>query len=668
MRPYTIDIVQSRWLMGGVAALLLAFAPSRGALGAGRLNVLLVTVDTLRADRIGVYGYTRAHTPTLDGLARVGVRFADASAHAALTYPAHASILTGRYPGAFGLRLNGMHPLPGSATTIAERFAGAGYRTAAIVASAVLDQSYGLNQGFDLYDDELPTGEGASVALADVQRPADAVVDAALQWLGRADGGTQPWFLWVHLYDPHLPYAAPEKYRALAPGRPYDAEVAYADAAVGRLVGAIDRGSTAMVVTADHGESLGQHGEEDHGLFLYDATLKVPLIVVAPGLPPRVVHAQVRSVDVAPTLADLAGLAPMPDADGISTVALMRGTPPRDVPPSYGESWYPRLHFGWSELRSLRVGEWKYIAAPRPELYDLRVDPGETRNVVEEKSTVAARMAADVTRLAGTFSGSGTARPSAQPDAETVARLQALGYAGAFAPVTSTAGVEDPKAHIRQYTAYRRLFNQALTALDGGRPAAAVPLLKQIVKSNVRAFEAHLYLGNAYAALGRHEAALGEYDSSGQLNPDIAQPHFEAAKVLSMQRNARGAVARCLVGLAREPASYYGHYTLGVIHQKAGQYPEARAAFQHATALNGRDGRARAGLAAVLLRLGELDRAGQEFEAMIGLGYRVAPAQFNLGLIAARRGDTTEAARRYRAALAADAGFAPAREALDKLK
>ena len=213
-----------------------------------------------------------------------------------------------------------------------------------------------------------------------------------------------PWFLWVHYYDPHLPYDAPAAFAALAPGRPYDGEIAYVDAELGGLLSAIDRERTAVVVTSDHGEALGDHGEPDHGFFLYDATLRVPLIVAAPGLAPRVVTEQVRHLDIAPTIAALAGVsAQQGERPGESLVPLLRGQTRREVPVSLAESWYPRLHFGWSELRSARVGEWKYVAAPRPELYDLRVDRTETRNVAGDRASVAARLAADVSRITSRF-------------------------------------------------------------------------------------------------------------------------------------------------------------------------------------------------------------------------------------------------------------------------
>jgi choline-sulfatase len=647
-----------------IALIWLAAPPVPAKQQAGP-NVLLVTIDTLRADRLGVYGHSAARTPTLDRLAKEGVRFADATAHAPLTYPSHVAIHTGRYPGRFGITLNGMTPLVDTATTLAERMRSAGFRTGAVLGSVILDRSSGLSQGFADYDDSITGSNAAMVVLADLQRDAATVTRAASTWIAGQKG---PWFLWVHYYDPHLPYSAPPaRGRAPLPDA-YDAEIAYVDEQLGALIGSLDRARTAIVVTADHGESLGDHGEEDHGYFLYDSTLRVPLMVAAPGLTSRVVSEQVRSIDIAPTVAALAGLAVNPaDYDGQDLGPLLKGSTRREVPVSVAESWYPRLHFGWSELRSARVGEWKFVAAPKPELYDLRTDPHETTNVIQSRAQVGSRLAADLQKVTSAFAAAAPPQ-AAQPDAETVARLQALGYVGTFAPVTASAGTADPKDQIAAYRTHRELFNRALGLLGRNQPAAAIPVLQRLLKTNVRAFEAHLYLGNAYLMLQRYDAALGEFEVASQLNPALATPYFEAGKALAGKGDTIGAVARARKGLALEPQSFYGYYTLGVIQRRGEQWADAFESFSRAVDLNGRDPRARSGLAGAALRLEKLDVAAREFGVMIELGYQAAPAHFNLGLIAARRGDRVEAERRYRLALQADPGFKPARDALAKLK
>lgn len=655
-----------------VAALLAASGP---AAQRPLPNVLLVTIDTLRADRLGSYGYKLARTPVLDRLAAEGTRFADATTHAPLTYPAHVAILTGRYPAAYGVRLNGMRPLPTSASTLAERLKNAGYQTAAIVGSVILDRAYGLDQGFDLYDDRFTIRPAETMAVADVQRPAAEVTSSAVAWLKAwtKQPNAGPWFLWTHYYDPHLPYDAPAKYVEAVGGRPYDAEVSYVDAELGTLLAAVDRSRTLIVVTADHGEALGDHGEPDHGFFLYDSTLRVPLIVAGTAggsrtIARRVIAEQVRSIDLVPTIANLVGLGGDSATDGESLVPLLEGRARADVPVSLAESWYPRLHFGWSELRSARVGEWKYIAAPKPELYDLRNDRGELRNLVRDRASVAGRLAAEIGRLTAASSPEKDAVPAAQPDAATVERLRALGYVGTLAPVTSTSSSENPLDHVAEYRTYRELFTRALTLLGRKQASAAAALLQRLVKMNVRAFEAHLYLGNAYAAQSKWDAALGEYDAASILNPSVAAPHFEAAKVFTTRGAYDEAIARVRAGLEKEPRSFYGHYTLGVVYQQASRWPDAVATFSAAVALNDQDPRAHANLAGAAMRTGDLDLAAKHFQRMVDLKYRTAPAEFNLGVIAARKGDRVEAARRYKLALEADPKFKPAIEALQRQK
>ena len=636
-------------------------------------GVLLITIDTLRADRLGAYGHKAARTPALDALAARGARFSDATAHAPLTHPSHAAILTGRYPGAYGIRLNGMTPLPASATTIAERFKAAGYATGAVVASVFLDEAYGLGQGFDTYDDRI-VGSGPDAALSSLQRRANDVTDRALAWLAGRRAKPERWFLWVHYYDPHLPYDAPASAASGMANRPYDGEVAFVDQQLGRLLGGIDQARTLVAVTSDHGEALGDHGETDHGYFIYDATLSVPLIIAGPGISPRVVSEQVRSIDIAPTLLELAETYQQPTTsnqqplDGTSLRPLMNGAARSDVPPSYAESWYPKLHFGWSELRSVRVGEFKYIDAPKPELYDLRTDERELKNIIGDRPQVAARLREELQRIAPDANRPAAAQATATPDPETVARLRALGYVGSMAPAASTRGGDDPKDRLTDYLAYRTQFNRALALLSKGQAGEAAALFQSLIKRNVRAFEAHLYLGQAYAAQKKFDAALGEFDASSLLNPSNAQPHFEAARAFAAKGDVAAAVKRASQGLALDPESFHGHYTLGTIRLRANQPTEAAASLSRAVVLNPDDPRARANLGEAAMRLRSFDVAREQFEKLVQLNYRVPEAHFNLGILAEARRDIAAARAHYQAALKADARFEAARKALARLK
>src|SRR6266511_2063601 len=340
------------------------------------LNVLLITLDTMRADHLGCYGSRTNGTPSIDRLARQGVRFAQVDSAVPLTLPSHATILTGLFPQRHGLRLNGAGTLRLSIDTLATIFSRRGFRTGAFVGSFVLDHRFGLGRGFGAYDDAVARDPKGGAASLDAERPAAAVADAALAWL--RETGTRPFFGWVHFYDPHAPYAPPQPY-----AQTYDGEIAYVDAQVGRLLASIDRSRTIVAVVGDHGEGLGEHGEATHGLLLYESTLRVPLIISAPSLRPRVVREPISTTDLAPTLAALAG-APMNvvrlDGRDLSRDLLGKREPAqRDI---YAETQYP-LTFGWNDLTSFRRDGKKLISGARDELFDLDRDPHETKNRLE---------------------------------------------------------------------------------------------------------------------------------------------------------------------------------------------------------------------------------------------------------------------------------------------
>jgi arylsulfatase A-like enzyme len=352
--------------------------------GSAPRNVLLVTLDTLRADRVGSYGYTAAQTPALDGLAARGARFASATTTTPLTLSAHTSLFTGTFPTFHAVRDNTGFHVEDSLTTMAEVLKARGYRTGGFVGAFVLDARWGIAQGFDDYFDDFDLTEDVGPGLDAIQRRGADVVDRALAWLGQPS--EQPFFGWVHLYDPHTPYAAPAEYASRFPATrdgAYDAEVAYTDAQVARLLAALDaagrRDDTLVVVLSDHGEQLGEHREQSHGFFVYDATVQIPLIVAGPGVSPRVVPDQVRIIDVMPTVLDLVGVALPDGVHGTSLRPALDGQ--RQELLAFSESWYPRFHYGWSELQAVRDGAFKFILAPARELYDVAKDPGELTNL-----------------------------------------------------------------------------------------------------------------------------------------------------------------------------------------------------------------------------------------------------------------------------------------------
>jgi arylsulfatase A-like enzyme len=428
-------------LLIGAAAIAVLWQAGRLPSGS-TLNVVVVTLDTTRADRLSPYGFMDAVMPALDRIAREGVVFDRASTVAPLTLPAHASLFTGLFPPGHGVRDNSDRPLAAGHTTLAEALRAHGFRTAAFVASSVLAPERGLAQGFDRY-----VAVDATEVEPAPQRRADQVIDDAIGWLDETGGGR--FFLWAHLFDPHLPYDPPEPYGSLHDD-PYVGEILFADAQIGRLIDYLDArrllDRTIVVVAGDHGESLGDHGERDHGVLLYEGVMRVPLMIRAPAVQPNRVADVVRLVDVMPTVLDLVGL-PHPKVDGVSLTGLMTDWQQRVDLDAYSESLYPQ-RFGWSSLHALRTGAFKLIDGPRPELYDLERDPFEAHNLYDARRDLAEAMTARLRALA-----KGRADEAADADFLPPARLRehlsALGYVGssraaARTPVPGQA-LPDPK-------------------------------------------------------------------------------------------------------------------------------------------------------------------------------------------------------------------------------
>lgn len=628
--------------------------------GARPRNILLITLDTTRADRIGSYGYAGANTPVLDAIARDGARFADATAAAPITGPSHAAMFTGLYPGRHAVRDNVTTPLPEDATTVAEVLSGAGFETAAFIGAFVLDRPYGFAQGFTTFDSGFTRVESGTEA--NTQRRADAVMNDAISWVDRLQPGT-PFFAWVHLYDPHTPYDGG-----------YDAEIALVDREIGRLIERLrGRGmydDTIVMAIADHGEGLGDHGEDEHGVFLYDSVLRVPWVARGPGVKAgTVIDAQARGVDLFPTLLEAAGQ-PVPDGlDGVSVWPLLQGDTRADAPASYAESYYPKLHWGWSELRAIRADGYKAIDAPRPELYNLRDDPGELNNLYASQQALADRMIAEAQRLDRDMRG-GEAVVVAEPDRETMERLRSLGYVGAMASGPAAGGEErgpDPKDRIGERRAYREAISRAIDDLRAERFAQAAETLRGLAADNERAYDLHELLGDAYRGLGRLDAALGEYEYAALLNPNAAGPRLSIAELQIERGDLAKAREQIDAAAAITPQSFDVAFVTGRVLEAEGRGDEALAAYQRAVTLNPANPRPRRQLATLASRMNRLDIAEREFRAMIAMGYQPSRAYVALGGIAQIQGRRDEAIAHYREALRLEPGLPIAVEALRRL-
>lgn len=544
-------------------------APSDERPGA-RLNVVLITIDTLRADRLG-----KGFTPAIDGLAARGASFSGVRATVPLTLPSHVSLMTGTIPPVHGVRENGV-VFDRKTPALATIFKGAGYRTGAFVGAYVLNRRFGLDEGFETYDDAVRRDMGRAEQL-EAERPGAEVVDAALKWLP-ADGSA-PFFAWVHLYDPHAPYEPPAEFAGRAQGNAYDGEVAYADAQVGRLLDALEAkgltGSTVVVITGDHGESLGEHGEQTHGMLVYDAALRVPLVISAPGF--KAGSYEPCHQDVAPQLLRLAGLSDRVPSSMAPTAPLMlwlgdNTGAPASVCLSYSESRYPR-RAGWHALTSTSDSAWKLIVSSERELYDLRTDPGESRNVASAHPTVVQAMSDALTRMQPAREG------TAAPDAGAAERLRALGYASGSSALTS----DDPRAPNPASTIGAWVtFEQALGRLQAGDARAAAAALKRLTAAHPDApvflstyAQALKESGDARGAVAAYRAAVAKWPTDASLFHDLAVAAREAGDAAEAARAEQAA-------LALDDTSAMAHNGMGLLHADAGRAAEAAAAFERA--------------------------------------------------------------------------------------
>jgi choline-sulfatase len=543
--------------------------------------VILISVDTLRADHLGVYGYKGARTPNIDALAQNGTLFAQAGSQIPLTLPSHTSLFTSSYPFETGVEENGER-VPAGAITLASVLQAHGYKTAAFIGSCLLNREMGLSRGFDFYDSpfSLQSGAAENPYSLRVRRDGALVVRAARQWLDANRGETV--FAFIHLFDLHTPYSAPA-----AAGRTgsaaYDAELEYADQAIGRLRQALEQGGwwerSLVILLSDHGESLGDHGEASHGYFIYQSTLRVPLIVHWPadsaGHPARV-EEPVGLIDVAPTVLGFLHIAAPPSFHGVNLLNAV----PQAV---YSESMYTRDAFQWAPLRGLRVGPHagshidsrQYIQAPLPELYDLQADPRELSNIAGANAAEAHSLDDQLRKLLAQFAPS---RSGSGPDISPLARgaLESLGYLGGGARTGGRGGGADPKDKLAEYN----LYEKALTALYGGRPDSAIAGFRAALADDPHNTLARYYLGDAYLRSGKPDDALREWTAALAFDPEYA-PADEALGALWLARQDY-AKARSFFeqALAVAPEDYAAQFELGLVAQRQGQFKEALQRFE----------------------------------------------------------------------------------------
>jgi arylsulfatase A-like enzyme/predicted Zn-dependent protease len=619
-----------------------------------KLNVVLITVDTLRADRVGCYGFNPDVTPTMDSWAARGVRFENCISQTPLTFPSHTTILTGTLPLFHGVRDNGGFVVPPQLETIAEVFKSAGYTTAAFVSAYVLDSKWGLNQGFDYYFDRFDLGRFEKISLGEVQRRADETINETLSWLEK--NSQNPFFLWVHLYDPHTPYDPPEPYRSQFSDRPYLGEIAYTDSQLARLKDYLEKTglqeNTLLVLTSDHGESLGAHKESTHGFFVYQEALHVPLIFVPPSdkFAGKTYSGVVTLADVMPTILDFVGL-PLPaEVQGMSLVRYFAGNKKPEERLAYSETFYPRYHYGWSELRSFQNNRYKLIIAPVPELYDLQKDPEEQKNLVYLEKATYEKLSKQAEEFEKKYGEKAISPDFSTVDEETREKLAALGYLGSFVDPAKLKGkkLADPKEKIE-------IFNQISKAREiglSGQFAEAVNILNNILKEDPTISDGFFALGNVYFKARKFAEALEAFKKSLDLKPDDSFAVINIANCYAALNQLDQAEKFILEQVNRGFEDPQFYHVLGSLYALRKNYAKALPYFEKCLAKNPRSASAHNAIAAICLNQDDLACAESHLSAALAINPTLLNLRYNLAQLREKQNRLEEAISLYQQEIA----------------
>ena len=590
-----VDSLFLMWFPGRLASIVLCIGPAVAANPPTshppdtRPNIILITLDTTRADRMGFLGSKHGLTPNLDAVAQHGVVFTRAYSHVPITTASHTTILTGTYPqfnhvNDFGIPLSSRLPY------LPDLLRAQGYHTGAFVGSLILDPldgtAPGFDRGFEVYDAGFHLRRHGADRYKSVERRAGDVVNHALAWLSQLPNG--PFFIWVHFYDPHDPYDPPAPFKAQFAAQPYDGEIAYADSCVGKLLDEIRKhglyDETLIAVMADHGESLGAHGENTHGIFLYDETLHVPLLFKLPGKHTAGVRvdARARLVDVAPTILHEAGIAVPKEMQGESLSPLMapkpgtaasgNAAPTPEERPAYAETDYPHRAFGWSSLRALRTGKYLYIRAPERELYNQVADPEAAHNLAPGAKAVADTVGAQLDDFRAKTSQ--TLVELAKPDAEQLQKLQALGYVASDSSEARDGeklSGADPKTKIE----VSNLLHDAMFDVEDARYEEAIPLLKRALAEQPDLPVANMQFGMAQARLRNYSEAIGPLQKAVQLMPDNSMGRYELGLALFETGDWKGAAPQFEAAVARAPKWADAQFSLASVYARIDRVPEA---------------------------------------------------------------------------------------------
>ncbi len=613
-------------------------------------NDILITVDTLPADRIGCYGFPGIETPYMELFASNGIKFERCISQTPLTLPSHASILTGTQPFYHGIRDNGGFFVPKPLTTLAEVFKKNNYRTAAFVASYVLDSKWGLDRGFDYYFDKFDLSRYQTISLIDVQRRADEVINEVLSWLN--EHRKEKFFTWVHLYDPHAPYDPPSPFKEKYSGNPYVGEIAYADDQIGRLWRYLNDSNliknTVLILTADHGESLGEHQEDTHGFFVYQGTIHVPLIFV---MPLKKLQGVTRSpivslVDVAPIILDMAGVPTFSQIQGRSLVPLFFKNKAMDGNLAYSETYYPRLHYRRSELKAIQKGPFKLILAPSDELYDVANDPGEATNLAPERPQLGKELRGVTKEFIADFGRGALEQDRRQIDEETRQKLMALGYIGSLMSSSPLGGknLADPKDKIG---VFNRLNEARESGLEG-KIDQAISTIKEIIRAEPEITEAYFTLGNFYFQQQKYEESLDYFVKAYEKKPDAAFIVTNIANCYIAMGRIKEAEKALLDSLDSVVPDSLFYLYLGGIKKLLKKYPEAITYLQKCLQLNPYSASGYSELGAIYVIQDELEEAEKYLLKAAAINPACRNLHYNYAQLFEKRGDLARAAEQYR--------------------
>jgi tetratricopeptide (TPR) repeat protein len=590
-------------------------------------NVLLITIDTIRPDYLSCYGSANK-TPNIDQIANHGLLFENAFCQVPLTFPSHASILTGLFPPHHGVHQNGLEIFSKKEDLITAAFRKHGYKTGAVVSSFVLDRKFGLADGFDIYDDKMERMPAITTNF-EVERRGDETVAKASKILEKFQG--EKWFLWIHFYDPHTPYN---------PG--YAQEISFVDDQIGRLMGWLEAShlndQLVIALLGDHGESLGEHGEETHGFFVYNSTLKIPMILAYPGSKAKRVSNIVAAVDVTPTLLELAGIQDSRNRDGRSLLQ------PRNAD-IYFESHYAEL-LGWNGLQGLIRGDWKLISTTRSELYDLKNDEDETNNLFSAKGDISRPMKNDLSSLA-----SETTNPAA-PDQETLEKLKSLGYVGS-GTIPKKNRSADPKDKIALWSKYE----QILQLKASGKQEEIVKLLLSLVNAEPENNFFRLALANHYRETKNLDGAVEQLQHAIQNDPSDANAYHELAVTYRAMKNYGEALRAEEAALALQPERSEFHGIRAMVRVETGQFAQAKDEFLRVIQMDPNNAVAWNNLGNAYRELNELDEAAEAYRKAIELSPHYAYPENGLGTVLVRQKQTQEAIPHFEKALQLDPKF-----------